>query len=216
MRLLKVCIAIAILVFIVQCFPNNNLANKKTHMNFNEAGELKRPEDYRSWVFAGSVSTPQILDTNALFPDFQNIYIDPEGYQFWKENGYFAEGTMMVKELLYATDKRTLPIGKGFVQGRAHNLAVTLKDTVRFPDVPGGWEYFDFGELPNGDYKDYTQPVGNTLGCIACHSNAEAGYGPFPELYAPLRDAKGFGKGSPENLKNRSELPSEKLKRLVP
>lgn len=120
----------------------------------------------------------------------------------------------MVKELLKATDTRKLPIGDAFVQGKAYSFSVTIKDTIKYPNAPGGWEYFHFGEQQTGDYDDNAPPVGKILGCIACHANSEAGYGPFSELYAPLRDAKGFGKGNPENLKNRKKLPSAHLQLL--
>lgn len=184
------------------------------YYTFNSNGELERPLDYRTWIFAGTATTPSSINPNQLFPDFQNIYIDPVSYEFWKNNGYFREGTVMVKELLHATDQKTLPIGTGFVQGNSYDIAVTIKDTVRFPDVPGGWEYFHFGEDENGNYADFSKKIGKSDGCIACHSQAKAGYGPFPELYAPLRDAKGFGKGNPENLKNKKDLPSNQLKLL--
>lgn len=204
-----------IIIFITQCVNTNSIKSSKDYALYNDDGELLRPKDYRSWIFAGTVTTPKLLDSTALFPDFQNVYIDPVSFDFWKENGYFREGTVMVKELLWATKQRTLPIGQGFVQGDAYDIAVTVKDTLRFPDVPGGWEYFHFGEDEGGNYKESTVVVGKSLGCIACHSRSEAGYGPFPELYAPLRDAKKFGKDSPENLKNRGSLPSGKLDHLV-
>lgn len=214
----NILVTIAITLFIVlalQCTHEKKDEIEKSYAIYNEKGELLRPKDYRSWVFAGSATTPKILDSTVLFPDFQNIYIDPISFNFWKENGYFREGTVMVKELLWATNKRILPIGQGFVQGDAYDIAVTIKDTVRFPDVPGGWEYFHFGEDEAGDYPETSSVVGLKLGCIACHSASEAGYGPFPELYAPLRDAKGFGKDSPENLKNRNSLPSRQLEHLT-
>lgn len=214
MRILKILALLSVFVITIQCFNNKTKGKENAFTEYNDKGELLRPKDYRSWVFAGTVTTPEVLDTSALFPDFQNIYIDPVGFKFWKKNGYFDEGTILVKELLRATDRRKLPIGEGFVQGKIYDIAATIKDTIKYPNVPGGWEYFDFSEQPNGEFTAVAKPVGNMLGCIACHSQAEAGYGPFPELYAPLRDAKGFGEGSPENLSNRNSLPSAKLKLL--
>lgn len=211
MVILKISLIISLFILTVQCFSPKETVKNKEYAIFNDQGDLMRPLDYRSWIFAGTVTTPKILDSAALFSDFQNIYIDPVSFDFWKENGYFREGTVMVKELLKATDLRKLPIGEGFVQGKSYSFSVTIKDTVKYPDVPGGWEYFHFGAQDNGDYDDHTGPVGKTLGCIACHSLSEQGYGPFSELYTPLRDAKGFGKDSPENLKNKNSLPSAKL-----
>ncbi|MCD0479406.1 hypothetical protein LPB90_13170 [Chryseobacterium sp. LC2016-29] len=42
--------------------------------------------------------------------------------------------------------------------------------------------------------------------CISCHSNTKAGHDPFHELYMVMRDAKKFGKNSPENLNTRGGL----------
>jgi len=214
-NILMAIVAALVIVLALQCAQSEKKVIEKSYAMYNEKGELLRPKDYRSWVFAGSATTPKFLDSTALFPDFQNVYIDPVSFEFWKENGYFREGTVMVKELLWATDKRILPIGQGFVQGDAYDVAVTIKETIKYPNVPGGWEYFHFGQNEVGDYPEASGVVGLSLGCVACHSSSEAGYGPFPELYAPLRDAKGFGKGSPENLKNRNSLPSGQLKRLT-
>ena len=216
-KLIKSTIAAFLLFTFIQCKNQENTIDKGTEISyytFNEKGDLQRPLDYRTWIFAGTATTPISINPNQLFPDFQNVYIDPVSYEFWKNNGYFREGTIMIKELLHATDQTSLPIGTGFVQGNAYDIAVTIKDTVRFPNVPGGWEYFHFGEDENGDYDDFASNIGKKDGCIACHSQAKAGYGPFPELYAPLRDAKGIGKNNPENLKNRKTLPSNQLKLL--
>lgn len=48
----------------------------------NEKGELLRPKDYRTWFYAGTVTPQKSINQNQLFPDFQNIYIDPISYEF--------------------------------------------------------------------------------------------------------------------------------------
>lgn len=178
-------------------------ATGKSYYSFNEKGELNRPMDYRTWVFAGSGTTPKSHDSTAFFPDFQNIYIDPESYQFWKENGYFREGTILVKELIRKGDTIS-PIGRGFYQGEAYSLSATIKDTARFPDAPGGWQYFKYTDYEKGILTETSPMLGAK--CISCHSNAKAGYGPFVELYTVMHDAKGFGKDNPENGNTRPGL----------
>jgi len=176
---------------------------KKNYYTFNEKGELNRPTDYRTWIFAGTGTTPKSHDSTAIFPDFQNIYIDPESYAFWRENGYFKEGTIFVKELIRKGDSIS-PIGKGFFQGEAYSLSATIKDTLRFPDSPGGWEYFKYTDYDKGVLTETSPVLGNS--CISCHSNTKAGHGPFVELYMVMRDAKGFGKNNPENSNTRGGL----------
>jgi len=176
------------------------------YYTFNKKGELIRPSNYRTWIFAGTGCTPKSHDSAAIFPDFQNIYIDPESYTFWKENGYYRNGTIFVKELIRKGDT-IAPIGRGFFQGEAYSLSATIKDSVRFPDAPGGWQYFKFTDYKSGVLTASSPMLGGK--CISCHSNAQAGYGPFTEFYLPLRDAKGYGKDNPENSDKRKGLMPE-------
>lgn len=188
---------------------NKAETKEKSYYTFNEKNELIRPTDYRTWVFAGTGTTPKSFDHNAIFPDFQNIYIDPDSYRFWKENGYYRNGTIFVKELIHTGDTIS-PIGKGFYQGDAYSVAATIKDSVRFPEAPGGWEYFDYS-LEKGVLPETSPALGGS--CIECHSKSAAGHGAFTELYLPMRDAKGFGKGNPENLNTRkSSMPNSSMK----
>lgn len=181
----------------------NGAGTKQAYYAFNKQGALIRPAGYRTWVFAGTGATPLSHDSTALFPDFQNIYIDPESYQFWKENGYYREGTILVKELIRKGDT-VAPIGKGYWEGEAYSLSATIKDTARFPHAPGGWEYFKFADYTKGVLSETSPVLGGA--CISCHSAAKEGYGPFTELYMPMRDARGFGKGNPENSNKRKGL----------
>ena len=176
---------------------------ESAYFKFNEKGELLRPENYRSWVFAGTGTTPKSQDPNVLFPDFQNVYIDPDGFKFWQEKGYFKDGTILVKELIRQGETDS-PVGKGFFQGEAYSFSATVKDSKRFPDAPGNWQYFKLADYEKGVLTKTSAALGG--GCIACHAKAKAGNGPFVELYMPMRDAKGFGKGAPENLDTRGGL----------
>ena len=170
---------------------------------FDDRGELNRPTGYREWVFAGTGTTPKAADPHGLFPDFQNIYIDPESFKFWKQNGTYREGTILVKELIRKGPTES-PIGKGFWQGDYYSISATIKDSKRFPKAPGGWGYFKFTNPATGKLNP-TSPLLQGA-CVACHAQAAAGNGPFTELYAPMRDAKGFGSGSPEDLDTRKGL----------
>ncbi|QDH78550.1 cytochrome P460 [Echinicola soli] len=176
---------------------------EEKYYQFTENGELMRPVDYRTWVFVGSAATPKSLDSTALFPDFQNVYMDPDSYRFWKEKGYYKEGTIFVKELLRKGDTVS-PIGRGFYQGPHYSLSATIKDTVRFPDVKGGWQYFKFTNYDKQLLNDSSIALGGK--CISCHSLSKSGYGPFTEFYPILQDAKNYGKDNPENRNTRTGL----------
>lgn len=191
-------VALSFLFLILSC-------NQKEvkYYKFSADGSLLRPVDYRTWVFVGSAATPKSLDSTVLFPDFQNVYMDPESYGFWKENGHYREGTIFVKELLRMGDTISL-IGRGFYQGSHYSLSCTVKDTLLFPDAPGGWQYFKFTDYGKQLLDDTSVALGGA--CIACHSKTKAGYGPFTELYPVLLDAKNYGKENPENRNTRTGL----------
>lgn len=200
-RCVRLLIGFLLFGYLYSCRENN--AVKEQYYSFNDEGELNRPINYRTWIFAGTGTTPISHDSTAIFPDFQNIYIDPESYEFWKENGYYKEGTILVKELIRKDDTSS-PIGQGFFQGEAYSLSATIKDTLRFPDSPGGWGYFKYADYEKGILTETSPMMGDK--CIGCHSKSQAGYGPFTEKYIVLRDAKGFGKDAPENLNTRRGL----------
>jgi hypothetical protein len=179
---------------------------KDIFYSFAANGEINRPTDYRTWVFAGTGTTPKSHDSTAIFPDFQNVYIDPVSYKFWKENGYYREGTIFVKELLRKGDTIS-PIGKGFYQGPHYSLSCTVKDSKRFPDMKGGWQYFKFTDYEKKKLNPTSPPLGES--CVACHRNSKQGYGPFTEFYPVLLDAKAYGKENPEDRDTRTGLDDD-------
>lgn len=153
---------------------------------YNAAGELIRPENYREWVFVGAPVTPNDMnDGKAAFPEFHNVYIDPASYASYKKTGKFANGTVLLKELV-SVGAKSMDSGNGYFQGEFVSLEAIVKDTVRFQDEPGGWAFFRFGEAPN--YK----PTGvrmKTSDCNACHAAATEDY-VFTATYPVLRAAK--------------------------
>lgn len=197
----KVALGMMVAVF-TQC----NEKEETLYYQFTPDGELERPMNYRTWVFVGSAATPKSLDSAVLFPDFQNVYIDPESYAYWKEEGHFREGTILVKELLRKGDT-TSPIGNGFYQGPHYSLSATVKDSKRFPEMPGGWQYFKFTDYE----KMLLNPSSPALGeaCHSCHAKSKKGYGPFTEFYPVLLDAQNYGQDNPENRNTRKGLDED-------
>lgn len=153
---------------------------------YNAKGQLIRPQDHREWVFVGAPVTPNDMnDGKAAFPEFHNVYIDPTSFAAYKQTGKFAEGTVILKELV-SVGAKSMESGNGYFQGEFVSLEAMVKDSVRFKDEPGGWAFFRFGEAP-----DY-QPVGarmQTADCNACHSGSKEDY-VFTATYPVLRAAK--------------------------
>lgn len=161
-------------------------AMQKSGAQYNDQGELIRPEDHREWVFIGAPVTPNDMNNGkAAFPEFHNVYIDPGSFAKYKQTGTFPNGTVILKELVSVGSKE-MPSGNGYFQGDFVSLEAMVKDTKRFEEEPGGWAFFRFGEAL------HYNPTGarmKTESCNSCHSGAEEDY-VFTDTYPVLRAAK--------------------------
>lgn len=166
-------------------------------------GELKRPTDYRSWVYVGTPLTPNDMNNGkAAFPEFHNVYIDPVSYQYWKENGKWRDGTILVKELVSVGTKAAVS-GNGYFMGEFIGLEATIKSTKHFANEPGNWAYYSFSNPEGGNLKD-TATAFKTNQCNACHASSAKDDFVFTQHYPVLSAAKNAGKDAiPENASKR-------------
>ena len=155
---------------------------------FNDAGELIRPEGWREWIFVGTPVTPHDMNKDkAAFPEFHNVYVDPESYYHWQKTGEWREGMMMAKELTLVGAKKASS-GKGYFQGEFSGFEIALKSKARYPDEPGNWAYFTFGHKP--EPYDKTAKAQPTEACAACHEALADDDMVFTQYYPVLRAAK--------------------------
>lgn len=155
---------------------------------FTDDGQLIRPKGWRKWVYVGTPLTPHDMnDGKASFPEFHNVYVDPDSFSAFQQTGEFPNGTQLVKELTLVGSKAAVS-GNGYFMGEFAGLEVALKDTVRFKDEPGGWAYFSFGHVPESEYAE-TAKAFPSASCNACHeSSAETDF-VFTQYYPVLRAA---------------------------
>ncbi len=159
----------------------------KSMAKFNSKGELKRPVDYREWVYVGTPITPNELNNGkAAFPEFHNVYIDPNSWASYKKTGEFPDGTIIVKELVSVGSKAAVS-GNGYFMGDFLGLEATVKSKARFPGEPNNWAYFTFGKQPK---LNATAKAFATDKCAACHQASAAQDMVFTQYYPVLRDAK--------------------------
>ncbi len=118
---------------------------------FAKDGNLVLPTGFREWVFVGGTITPNGLnDGKALFPEFHNVYVEPENFHYYQEHGNFPEGTVLVKELVltqpgkYPDGSLDTASGRGYFPSSLHGLDVMVKDSKRFGDTHN-WGFFSFG-----------------------------------------------------------------------
>lgn len=160
-------------------------AIKNAIVDFTADGQAKQPVGYRKWVFLGTPVTPNDLnDGEAPFPEFHNVYMDPESFAYVEQHGTYRDGTVIVKELTAVGSKKQSS-GNGYFQGDFTGLEISIKDSKRFSDEPGNWAYFSFGHK----YPLKHQTAKNAAAsCNSCHEANATDY-VFSDLYPVLKDA---------------------------
>lgn len=214
MKAFKTLPAIALLIAgMIACSENNGKSDsdttspkEKQYAVFDDNNNLLRPKDYRSWIFMGTSSTPKSEDPNVIFPDFQNVYIDPVSFAYWKKHGEWREGTIIVKELLRQGDTVS-SVGHGFFQGAHFEVAAQVKDSKRFPKMHNGWNYFGFADFKLLRLNETSMPLGAQ--CASCHNSTAIDGDVFYQYYPVIQAAKGYGDGNPENENTRPGLVAD-------
>ena len=158
---------------------------------WNEKGDLVQPRDFRRWVFIGAPLTPHGLNGGkANFPEFHNVYVQPEAFQHYRDHGEWPEGTMMVKELQLtggkATEKdgsRYEPSGRGYFPGAVNGLDVSVKDSTRFSESKN-WAYFNYGHhAPPYTATAKAAPIAACAGCHIANASEDMVY---MDIYRPI------------------------------
>jgi hypothetical protein len=155
---------------------------------FDQKGNLLRPDGWRNWVYIGTPLTPNELNPpEAPFPEFHNVYIDPDSYAHFEKTGKLREGTILVKELVGVGSKAAAS-GTGYFMGEFIGLEATVKSAKRLTKEPGNWGYFTFSHaVPPYPATAALQP---TASCNACHGQNAAYDWVFTQYYPVLRAAK--------------------------
>lgn len=154
-------------------------------------GDLVLPVGYREWVFVGSPLTPNALnDGKAGFPEYHNVYIQPQAYKIYKETGKFPEGTIMLKELQltrsgeFKDGSRSEVSGRGYFPAGFNGIDISVKDSKRFSKTQN-WGFFNFGHhAPPYKATAAAAPVAN---CAQCHIDNATKDMVFTKFYAHLQ-----------------------------
>jgi hypothetical protein len=128
----------------------------------------------------------------AAFPEHHNVYIDPDSWAYWKTNGEFRDGTILIKELVSVGTKAAVS-GNGYFQGDFIGLEATIKSKRHFGDEPGNWAYFSFSTPDHSKLNKTAKPF-PAAACNACHEGAAAHDFVFTQYYPVLRAGKGKGR----------------------
>lgn len=184
-------VAIAVLV------GTANIANAQSIPSWGpkwtRSGELVLPSDYHEWIFLGSPLTPHALNGGkAAFPEYHNVYVQPEAYQAYRDSGKWPEGTILLKELQLTrpaanADGSSMEVsGRGFFPAALNGIDISVKDSKKFKDT-NNWGFFNFGHhAPPYEKTATALPID---ACAGCHI-ANADNMVFSKFYKPILDAK--------------------------
>lgn len=153
------------------------------------SGELELPVGYHDWVFLGAPITPNGLNGGkAPFPEYHNVYVQPDALRAYRKSGEWPEGTIMLKELRLS-EAGTNPdgsgmeaSGRGYFPAARNGIDISVKESKRFKDT-NGWGFFNFGH--HAPPYEKTSTAAPKEACAGCHI-ANATNMVFSKFYEPI------------------------------
>ncbi len=175
--------------------PSGSPPRTATGPQYNDAGELKRPTDFQTWVFVGSnlgleydekaaKEKPPAKDASkpAKGGNFHNVYINPEAYAQYVKTGKFPEKTVLILDIFKAEEREPGNIvSEGLFPGAASGLAVAVKNSARPDGSQTNWAYYDFG-LESKTAKAFPDKA-----CYDCHLKHADDDNVWVQFYPTLR-----------------------------
>jgi hypothetical protein len=166
--------------------------------DYTADNRLAVPSDYREWVF---LTASLDLNYDTVVPGtgmqmpslLDNVFVNPEAYKAFVQNGRWPDKTVLVKENRITASAGTISKSGKFQVGVA-SIELHVKDTARFP---GTWAFFvSDGKSPG----DLMPP---SASCYSCHADHAAVDTTFVQFYPTLLDiAKAKGTLSAGYLKD--------------
>lgn len=132
-------------------------------------GNIRKPEDYRDLYQILGVHTP--VDRNNV-TQMHYTYASPGTAEYYRKNGKFADGTVLVKEV-FATDHAQMTTGDAHWATDTLVWFIMIKDDKgRYPGNPlwgDGWGW----ALYKADAPDKQVAVDYKKDCLGCHVPAQ-------------------------------------------
>jgi hypothetical protein len=186
-------IALAAVVFQATRLPSGESGLPLAEPQYNDKGELKRPADYRSWVFVGSnIGLQYRKDVSATSQpekeprkergDFHNIYVNAEAYGHYKRTGKFPDKTMLVMDVYEAKEKEPNDIvSNGLFPGNQLHIEIAVKNSKRPDGSRTDWAYYAF---PTNQATAKAFP---DAACYKCHLKHAGDDNVWVQFYPSLR-----------------------------
>jgi len=151
---------------------------RSTAPEYDAKGDLKRPADFRRWVFVGAdlglryhkdvpdAKKPEQDRPNNDKPgEFHNVYIRPESYEHYLKTGKFPDLTVLVMEVFEAKERDAKGIvSGGFFPADQRRVEVAVKNSKRPDGSKTDWAYYDFDKPTKATASAFRDAV-----CYDCH-----------------------------------------------
>jgi hypothetical protein len=136
----------------------------------DKAGNIRKPADFRDLYQELGVYTPVDLNNNT---EMHYTYATPGTGEYYRKNGKFADGTVLVKEV-FATDHAQMTTGDAHWATATKVWFVMIKDDKgRYPGNPlwgDGWGWALF----KADAPDKQVATSYKKDCLGCHLPAQS------------------------------------------
>ena len=136
----------------------------------DKTGNIRKPADVRDLYQALGVYTPVDLNNNT---EMHYTYASPGTAEYYRKNGKFADGTVLVKEV-FATDHAQMTTGDAHWATTTKVWFVMIKDDKgRYPGNPlwgDGWGWALF----KSDAPDKQVATNFKKDCLGCHVPAQS------------------------------------------
>ena len=149
---------------------SQNMANANGFDLVDKTGNIRKPADFRDLYQELGVYTPVDLNNNT---EMHYTYAPPGTAEYYRKNGKFADGTVLVKEV-FATDHAQLTTGDAHWATATKVWFVMIKDDKnRYPNNPlwgDGWGWALF----KADAPDKQVATNYKKDCLGCHVPAKS------------------------------------------
>ena len=151
----------------------------------DKTGNIRKPSDYRDHFEA--LGSWTVIDPKGDQIHF--VYASPGAAEYYRKNGQFADGTMLVKEV-WGTDHAQMTTGDAHWMSKPIVWFVMVKDASgHFPGNPlwgNGWGWALF----KADAPDKQVATDFKKDCLGCHVPAKATDWLYVQGYPVLKSSK--------------------------
>jgi hypothetical protein len=167
-------ISILVVVFVVLASQQSVRSQSKVSANgfdlVDKAGNIRKPADVRDLFQLLGTYT---VELNPKGEQMHVTYASPGTAQYYRKNGKFADGTVLVKEV-FGTDHATMTTGDAHWASDTKVWFVMIKDEkARYPNNPlwgDGWGWALF----KSDAPDKQVATDYKKDCLSCHIPAQS------------------------------------------